>query len=601
MSTTGNRDVRAWWTQSSRRTPGFLALLTFLLGLTTLISALLPAQRSRVRLLSNVVPKPAPTTATATAVAAALGVLLLLLAKGLRRRKRRAWRAAIVFTLLLVFLHVLKGFDVEEAAASLIVLVLLWHGRKEFYAVGDPVGRFLAVRYFVGLLFTGMASGMVMLTVSYHHLEGEPSVWQMVQDSAAGLVGLPGPLTFRGDRMEDVYAFTLAGLGLLTAFVTAYLALRPSEPPPHLAGDDEGRLRELLDKWGKRDSLGYFALRRDKNVLWSPTGKAAILYRVVAGVALASGDPIGDPEAWPGAIEPFLEQARMHAWVPAVMGCSEQGGTVWSRFGLDVLELGDEAVVECSAFTLDGRAMRGVRQACGRVERAGYVATVRRTRDIPPEEVAELLHAADRWRGEETERGFSMALGRLGDPADGDCVVVTAHKDGQLRALLHFAPWGRDGLSLDLMRRDRESDNGLNEFLIVKLIQGAKELGVDRVSLNFAVFRSALERGERLGAGPIIRMWSKLLVFASRWWQIESLYRFNAKFRPEWHPRYIAYPQTRDLPRIGLAALEAEAFFVRPRLFRRLVGCPPHPAADYGAEPASTSTTSASETGEKSA
>ena len=85
---------------------------------------------------------------------------------------------------------------------------------------------------------------------------------------------VPGPITFRGDRMEDVYAFTLAGLGLLTAFVTAYLALRPSEPPPHLACDDEGRLRELLDRWGKRDSLGYFALRRDKNVLWSPTGKA---------------------------------------------------------------------------------------------------------------------------------------------------------------------------------------------------------------------------------------------------------------------------------------------------------------------------------------
>ena len=81
---------------------------------------------------------------------------------------------------------------------------------------------------------------------------------------------------------------------------------------------------------GDRDSLGYFALRRDKSVVFSPSGKAAVSYRVVAGVMLASGDPIGDPEAWPGAIEGFLDEAA-HAWTPAVIGCSEEGGTVWTR------------------------------------------------------------------------------------------------------------------------------------------------------------------------------------------------------------------------------------------------------------------------------
>ncbi len=85
-----------------------------------------------------------------------------------------------------------------------------------------------------------------------------------------------------------------------------------------------------------------------------------------------------------------------------------------------------------------------------------------------------------------------------------------------------------------------------------------------RLSLNFAVFRQALEHGERLGAGPLLRGWRSLLVFASRWFQIESLYRFNAKFRPTWEPRYVCYPAARDLPRVMLAALEAEAFLVWP-------------------------------------
>jgi lysyl-tRNA synthetase class 2 len=285
---------------------------------------------------------------------------------------------------------------------------------------------------------------------------------------------------------------------------------------------------------------------------------------------LASGDPLGDSEAWPGAISAFLDTAAEHAWVPAAMGCSEAAGTAWCRAGLSALEIGDEAIIEVDEFHLDGRAMRNVRQAVTRVERAGYTCQVRRVSEITAAEGESLRRQATAWRGAETERGFSMALGRVGDPSDPDCVAVLAERDGALRAFLHFVPWGADGLSLDLMRRDRDADNGVNELLIVRAIEAAGILGVRRLSLNFAVFRSALERGERLGAGPFLRAWRALLVFASRWFQIESLYRFNAKFRPLWEPRFVCYPTARDLPRVAIAALEAEAFLVWPRFPRLL-------------------------------
>jgi lysyl-tRNA synthetase class 2 len=388
-----------------------------------------------------------------------------------------------------------------------------------------------------------------------------------------GLVGVSGPLHFRSDVDGDVVFGTLLGLGAATVLVTAYLALRPAEPVARLTVEDEQRLRDLLARHGDRDSLGYFALRRDKSVVFSPTGKAAISYRVVSGVMLASGDPIGDAEAWPGAIAEFLEIARRHAWVPAVMGCSERGGEVWVREAeLRALELGDEAVVDVADFSLDGRPMRNVRQMVSRVERAGYTTQVRRLCDLPHEDVTEIQRQAAAWRDTETERGFSMALGRFGDPKDADCVAVTASQDGRIAAVLHFVPWGSDGLSLELMRRDRAADPGLNELMIVAALRAAPDLGIKRVSLNFAVFRSALERGGRLGAGPVIRAWRELLLVASKWFQIESLYRFNAKFRPVWEPRYVCYPGAGDLPRIALAALEAEAFVVWPqwRLWRRL-------------------------------
>ncbi|MFD0393154.1 phosphatidylglycerol lysyltransferase domain-containing protein [Streptomyces nogalater] len=130
-------------------------------------------------------------------------------------------------------------------------------------------------------------------------------------------------------------------------------------------------------------------------------------------------------------------------------------------------------------------------------------------------------------------------------------------------------PWGPHGLSLDLMRRERDVDgsaNGLMEFMVIELLRRAGEIGITRVSLNFAMFRSVFERGARLGAGPVLRLWRSLLGFFSRWWQIESLYRANAKYRPVWEPRFLLFEKTADLPRIGLAAARAEGFLEAPGL-----------------------------------
>ena len=62
------------------------------------------------------------------------------------------------------------------------------------------------------------------------------------------------------------------------------------------------------------------------------------------------------------------------------------------------------------------------------------------------------------------------------------------------------------------------------------------------------MFREAFERGAEIGAGPIARLWRQALLLASRNWQLESLYRSNAKYHPEWQPRYICFEYTSDLP-----------------------------------------------------
>jgi len=504
------------------------------------------------------------------------GALALFMAMMLRRRKRAAWLFNVILVVLYVLLVVAytalypaagrHWFNWLSLLLTLVLLAALLIGRREFTAKGDRANPRLALAVLIGGGAVAVLIGTALVSAT-NTASGSTLGSRMDYALLRVYTLAPSGSEYQGIHTPHWVDIAINVMSVLLFLLVLYALFRAPKGKEYLAPGDEAQLRALLDRHGERDSLGYFALRRDKSVLFSPSGKAAVAYRVVGGVSLASGDPIGDIEAWPGAIDCWLEQARDHAWVPAVMGASEEGGNVYARHGLNALELGDEAIVEVSEFTLEGRAMRGIRQAHKKIGRAGYTVRVRRHADIPEQEMDTLLQRADHWRYGETERGFSMALGRLGDPDDGQCMMLECHDgEGELRALLSFVPWGRDGLSLDLMRRDRDSDNGLLEFMVIELIGQADEVGIARVSLNFAMFRAVFERGSKLGAGPVLRLWRSVLMFFSRWWQIESLYRANAKYRPIWEPRYLLFSRSSDLPRIGLASARAEGFITAPSL-----------------------------------
>jgi lysyl-tRNA synthetase class 2 len=502
----------------------------------------------------------------AVAVAVGLAAVMLVLARGLARRKRRAWRLVLGVVVVACVVY-LRHRTWEAGALNAAMAGLLWWTRAEFRAESEPSSRWLALR--AGLL-TAVVSFFAGVALNARTAPDADS-WSVVRETVRGLFGFVPDLPYRHPASETLTNVALTGLGVLTVGVVLVLLLMPRRKPAVLAPQDEQRLRVLLREHGCADSLGYFALRRDKSAIFSRSGLAAVTYRVVDGVSLASGDPIGDPEAWPGAIAAWLEEAERFAWTPGVLGASRPGARAYVRAGLDALEIGDEAVVDLDAFTLQGREMRGVRQAVGRARRAGATVRVDRQRDLSPADVAEVVAAVDALRDGDVERGFSMALGRVGDRADGDVVVVRGYDaHGALVALLSLVPWGPDGLSLDVMRRSRDSENGMLELLVASLAEQARALGVRRLSLNFAVFRSALERGGDVGAGPVLRLWRTLLLGASRWWQIESLYRANAKYRPAWVPRFLCFPRATQAARVAVAALQAEAFIVRPSLSRWL-------------------------------
>ncbi len=218
---------------------------------------------------------------------------------------------------------------------------------------------------------------------------------------------------------------------------------------------------------------------------------------------------------------------------------------------------------ETSRFSLEGRPIRKVRQSVSRLEKHGYTARLQKLSELSESELAELYAISRGWRRGKDERGFAMSLGEPRRDDHGDSVVVVGRDAGdRIRGFLHFVPsYGRAAVSLSLMRRDHDTPNGLTEFLVARGLELLRDSGVEEVSLNFAAFARLIHEPRR----PAERLAGRLLLAADAFFQIERLYRFNAKFFPGWEPRYVMYESLTGLPRVGLAALWAEGQLPKPR------------------------------------
>jgi len=543
------------------RIPVVLGRLAYFAGLFNIISGVLHKyQNKRIRLETYL---PIFLHSAALATTLFTGLVMILLGRGLKRRKRRAWALSIVIYLLNIATEFFRtGIHPLQISISLFILALLLIFRSEFYAESDPRTKWLPL---LGFLFTFVAFLIVaVLFLIVRHRQtfvGQPSFGDILLTVIEGFVGVSGPIAFVSERTSDAVGVVLAALGFFTLLVPLGLFFRRVQPIAKLTDDEIQKIRGLLKHDQDQDSLGYFATRRDKSVIWSKNGKAGIAYRVQAGVMLASGDPFGEYSLWPEAIDAFLEIAKQHAWTPAVMGASDHGGEVWvERAGMLAIDIGDEAIIRVKDFTLEGRPMANVRQMVNRIKRKGYTAYTSKWEELPEQTRTELRHLANKWRYGVPERGFSMSMDRFGEDFDHDTYITIAEKEGEIKGLLYFVPWTNENISLDRMQRDRETDPGVNELMIVTSAEWAVENNFKNISLNFAAFRSLFERADKISAGPITRGMRNLIRFFSNFFQVESLYRFNAKFNPDWQTRYVLYPKAADLPRVGWAALRAEKF-----------------------------------------
>jgi lysyl-tRNA synthetase, class II len=554
----------------ARRRLRLLAFAVTATGVVNILSALTPLMRDRLEIVGDAfTPEVAHLARGATAL---LGVALILLSRGIARHRRVAYRTALVLLAVSAFTHVLKGLDIEEAVVSLGVAVLLIRSSSLFAAPTPPHRWRTAIVVAITIIPVGFAYGVVGFAIRHDRVHPEFTFVGAVQETAARLVGLTGPLSVTGG-FGRWFPASITVLGFVALIAIAVGVLAPVTERTVAPAIERERVRRLaLREDG--DTLDPFALRHDKRYIMSADGRAAVAYRYVNGAGIASGDPVGDPASFGDALARFLDRCRECGWRPAVIGARADRIPIYETAGLRARYLGDEAVIDVDGFTLDGRRMRPVRQAFNRTKNFALTAEIHREGELEPTLRRALVGISDRHLAGDRERGFSMALDGLLTGRDAECVIAVCRDDqGTPIAFQRFVPCkAGTGLSLDTMRRDAVGPNGVNERLIVEVVLWAREHGIREVSLNFAAFRGLIEDDADLGPLQSAQAW--LIKRLNPYFQIKSLLVFNAKFNPRWVPRYLVYRSVGDLAPVAVAVLSAESFLPFDRGPRCACGIP---------------------------
>ncbi|MBO9555926.1 phosphatidylglycerol lysyltransferase domain-containing protein [Cellulomonas sp.] len=515
------------------------------LAVVGLLSAVSPPLRRRLDVLLDVLPETVPPTAATTLVLVSVG--LLLMARGLRRGQRLAWLGTLVLLGVSAVLHLVKGLDVEEAVLVAVATGWLASQRTVFSVLPTraAVRRALVLGVSGGALAVLTARALTAAVPLRHMHRAEQLLTPMSLAAAAGL-----------------------------AVAGAWVLLSPRHPhrlTPVEHREERERARAIVEEHGS-GTLDWFALRDDKD--WFFTGRSVVAHAVRGGVCLVSPDPIGPADERTEVWAEFLEHVESHGWSVAVLGAQPDRLALYEASGLRTVYLGDEAVVDCTRFTLDGAARKSLRQAVGRVARSGYTTTFHDPAHLDSRLRAELEALRGGSRRGQDERGFSMTLSRLFDPDDrGLLLSVTANADGRPDAFIHWVPApGIDGWSLDVMRRRVGPDvpNGVVDACVVATVDEVLRRGGRSLSLNFAPMRSRLD-GDAAG-GALADLTRPLLQQLSHRTQMSSLASFNDKFGPRWEPRYVVLDAVEFVAAQGLVMADAEGVTELPVVGRFMGG-----------------------------
>ena len=529
------------------------AILTGIMGVINVLSAVTPSLGSRLRFLEQFTPL---VVRHGSHLAAGLaGFALILVARNLWRRKRIAWLVALVTLVISAISHILKGLDYEEALLAGGLAIWLFGLKPNFHARSDSPSVRQGLRAMAfSMLFT-LGYGVAGFYLLDRHYSDNFGLWAAMRQTVAMFTQFydPGlePLTQFGRYFADsIYMIGAAtfGYGLLM-LARPVLLRRPSTP------QERQRARQIIEAYG-RSSLARIALLDDKNYIFSQGG-SVLPYTIEGRVAVTLGDPIGPPDDIAPMISGFVKQCQQNDWIPVFYQTKPDTLEYYKSAGFKALCIGEEGSVDITNFSLAGRENKWLRTASNRLTKQGYQVIVHQA-PLSNKLLSELHQVSDEWlttmRG--SEKRFS--LGWFEDDYIRSSPVAAVHSPSDLiTAFANIVPeYQLNEITIDLMRHRREIEPGTMDFLFVELFSWAKENG-------YAAFNLGLSALAGIGEHPDDPMIERTLHYIyqhiNQFYNFKGLHDFKEKFRPTWSPRYLIYPDTASLAAAWLAVVQANS------------------------------------------
>jgi phosphatidylglycerol lysyltransferase len=451
-----------------------------------------------------------------------------MLAGGLYRRLDAAWSLTIAALCCGTVVSLVKGLDWEEAAVLSLVLSITWISRSAFYRRSS--------------LFNEEPSPFAILAAA---LACATSMW--VGFLAFKQVKYSNELWWQVAYSADAPRFLRASLliFLMAGATGLYLLLRSPRRRANSSYDIPPDIVQIVNRAANPDA--NLALTGDKRFLVADEGDAFLMYDLQGRSWIAMGDPIGNVLRFDDLLWRFRELADCNGGHTVFYQVSAENLPRYLDLGLSLLKLGEEALIDLEAFSLEGRTRANLRQSSHRGERQGLCFSVASALQIPGL-LPELAEISAEWLAGKgaAEKGFSV--GRFDPSYLSDFDHALVWHNGRIVAFANI--WqSSDRLSVDLMRHRIDAPKGHMDYLFVQLMLWSKAKGFKWFSLGMAPL-SGLE------THPLASTWHKAgnLIFqhGERIYGFEGLRAFKEKFRPEWRSRYLACDGGLSLPLIVL-------------------------------------------------
>jgi len=508
--------------------PQFYSLLLLLAGGVLLVSGAIP---SHVDMLdwSDLVPLPVVEFSHLTG--SLTGLLLLFLARGIRLRIDVAWYGSLALLGLGIATSLLKGFDWHEALILSVILLLMLPTRNYFQRHSSLIRMSFSKSWLLAIALL-LAGSTWLGFFAYRDVEYSHDLWwQFSYDNNA-------PRFLRAMLLVSVVAVVF-GLSRL-------LAIAPSQTPLKPTAAELTEARQIVLK--SPETHGFLALLGDKTLFWNAERNAFIMFGATSKFWIAMGDPIGEQAAFDELLYLFLEQADRNGAKAVFYQASADLLPSYLDLGLSLFKLGEEARVDLSAFSLQGKKHDAQRSARNKFGKLNFQFEILSGPDVEAALPA-LRQISDGWLTHKNTREKGFSLGFFAeDYIRRTDVAVIKDETGHIQAFANL--WKTDAkeeLSIDLMRYHPDSPKGIMDFLFAELMLWGQAEHYQWFSLGMAPLAGLEQR-------PLSPLWHKvgatIFKMGDQFYNFEGLYQYKAKFEPDWQPRYLAAPAGMSVPYI---------------------------------------------------